>query len=53
MYHFLVVDFSTSTSGLSFGNYLLDLSECDSVEALVILSAILLPIKSPVASIVF
>ena len=48
MYLFLWVVISTSSSVSSFGNFLLDF-----LEALVILSAILLPIKSPVASAVF
>ena len=48
MYLFLGVALSTSTSVLSFGN-----SSVDFFETLVILSAILLPIKSPAASAVF
>ena len=47
-YLFLAVALSTSTSVSSFGNFLVDF-----LETLVILSAILLPLKSPVASIVF
>ena len=48
IYLFLWVVISTSSSVSSFGNFLLDF-----LETLVILSAILLPIKSPVASAVF
>ena len=48
MYLFLGVALSTSTSVSSFGNSLVDF-----FETLVILSAILLPIKSPVAFAVF
>ena len=48
MYLFLGVALSTFTSVSSFGNSLVDF-----FEMLVILSAILLPIKSPVASAVF
>ena len=48
MYLFLVVALSTSASVSSFGKFLVDF-----FERLVILSAILLPIKSPVASAVF
>ena len=48
MYLFLGVALSTSTSVLSFGN-----SSVDFFETLVILSAILLPIKSPAASAVY
>ena len=48
MYIFLSVALSTSTSVLSFGNYFADF-----FETLVILSAVLLPIKSPVASAFF
>ena len=48
MYLFLGVALSTSTSVSSFGNSLADV-----FETLVILSAILLPIKSPVALAVF
>ena len=48
MYLFLGVALSTSTSVSLFCNSLLDF-----FETLVILSAILLPIKSPVASAVF
>ena len=50
---FLVVALFTSTSVSSFGNSLLDFFECNSVETLVILSAVLLSIKSPVASAAF
>ena len=42
MYHFLVVALSSSTSVSSFDNSLLDFFEYNSVETLVILSAILL-----------
>ena len=48
MYLFLGVALSTATFVSSFGN-----SFVDFFETLVILSAILLPIKSPVASAVF
>ena len=48
MYLFLGAALSTSTSDSSFGN-----SSVDFFETLVILSAILLPIKSAVASAVF
>ena len=48
MYLFLGVAYYTSISVSSFGN-----SFVDFFETLVILSAILLPIKSPVASAVF
>ena len=48
MYLFLVVALSTSTSVSLFCNFFADF-----FETLVILSAILLPIKSPVASVVF
>ena len=49
MYLFLRVAISTSSSVSIFGNYFADFF----LETLVILSAILLPIKSPVASAVF
>ena len=48
VYLFLGVVFSTPNSVSSFGNSLVDF-----FELLVILPAILLPIKSPVASVVF
>ena len=48
MYLFLGVSLSTSTFASSFGNTFVDF-----FETLVILSAILIPIKSPVASAVF
>ena len=48
MYLFLVVALSTSTSVSPFGNYFVDF-----FETIVTLSAILLPIKSHVASAVF
>ena len=48
MYLSLGVAFSASTSVSSFGNSLVEL-----FETLVILSAILLPVKSPFASAVF
>ena len=50
MYRFLVVALFSFTSVSSFGNSLLDFFDCNSVETLVILPAILLPIKSHVAS---
>ena len=49
MYLFLWVVLSTSSSVSLFGNFFADIF----FETLVILSAILLPIKSPVASAVF
>ena len=49
MYLFLREAISTSSSVSSFGNYLADFF----FETLAILSVILLPIKSPVASAVF
>ena len=53
MYLFLGLALSKSTSVSLFCNFLVDFFERNFVETLVILSVILLPIKSPVASALF